>query len=128
METFLPQSPGVAASTASEERLDMDGPTAERRLAERYRLKLPMTYRIWSGHAAQVGRGETCDISSHAVRFTPDRPIVPQSRIELAIDWPAVSVSPLCLAVVGRVVDSTPRGVVVRIRRYAVHRVAMLGR
>ncbi len=67
------------------------------------------------------GSGETCDVSSQSLRFTPDTPLPAKALIELSIDWPATTNQgdPIHLAVFGTILRCNSRGVVVLIGRYS---------
>jgi len=95
----------------------------DRRAGKRYALELPLRFQFSTrGSAIQGGHGITSDLSSCGVRFLADGELPPVGAdIELAIDWPYLlqGVCPLEILVRGKVLQSTPRGVIVAVRSKA---------
>jgi len=95
----------------------MDCITGDRRAAGRYSLQLRLRYRVMEGlRTIWRGTGATSDVSRTAVRFATSRPLPPNSRVQLVIDWPVqfADMYPMELCVVGSVARSDETGTVVR--------------
>jgi hypothetical protein len=90
----------------------------ERRAGRRYPLEMRLRYRLIDGvRTVWKGTGTTTDVSRAGIRFLAERVLPTDSRIELAIDWPARfgGLYPMELVVFGTISRSNVAGVVVQI-------------
>ena len=98
-----------------------DHSNIERRSSTRFRLELPVRYAV-SGcdDVADVGTGQTIDLSSSGLKFTADRVPATGQRIVAYIEWPALldgSVK-LQLVIAGSVVRSHGAEIALEIERH----------
>ncbi len=98
---------------------------AERRTAQRFRIKLPMTVRWTSGSAVGEARTESRDVSSRGVYFFLPKEVTNGSPVEIVLTLPheitlAGPVRVRCLGRVQRTQEEEPgrAGVVAEIERY----------
>jgi len=102
-----------------EEELQGSREWGERRGSKRYKLALQLRYMAVCNEVLRVGYGVTLDISGKSVLFHPDAHLVPDTRVELSVCWPATrSGEPLRLLLYGSVMLSNERGVAALIERY----------
>ena len=81
----------------------------ERRFNRRYKLRLPLHYRVsQKGAEARIGSGMTLDLSTAGVSFRCRRPLPVGAHIEMNIAWPAkyADTHPIDLVITGFVVRS----------------------
>jgi PilZ domain len=98
---------------------------AERRMAQRFRIKLPMTVRWTSGMAVGEAQTESRDVSSQGVYFFLPKQVADGSPVEIILTLPheitlAGPVRVRCLGRVRRIEDDAAgrSGVVAEIHRY----------
>ncbi len=89
----------------------------DRRMSQRYELRLSLHYRIsqkWS--APRSGSGLTIDISASGISFRCRKPLPVGAHIEMMVDWPARygELYPIELQITGFVVRSDPGRTAVR--------------
>src|SRR5689334_13025352 len=87
----------------------------EQRANRRYDLALEFDlFHLWgANHLIWAGAGKTRNWSRNSILISWDKPLEAGSSVELVVRW-----SPsMQLVVVGRVLNSEPRGIVVRILR-----------
>ena len=97
----------------------------ERRTNRRYRLHLPVHYRISErGTSPYTGSGMTCDLSTTGLSFRCRRALPVGAHVELTVDWPAREGDnfPIDLQVTGFIVraDHGKYGVRVNSHRFIV--------
>ena len=87
----------------------------ERRANERYQIEMEFDlFHLWGArHLEWFGSGRTKNWSRNSILIVWDKPIDVGASVELVVRWS----SGVELIVVGRVMISEPRGVVVRILR-----------
>lgn len=97
----------------------------ERRTAQRFRIKLPMTVRWTTGSAIGEARTESKDVSSRGVYFFLPKEVKSGSPVEIVLTLPheitlAGPVRVRCLGRVQRAIeeDEGHTGVVAEIERY----------
>ena len=98
----------------------------ERRTAQRFRIKLPMTVRWTTGSAVGEARTESKDVSSRGVYFFLPKQVRDGSPVEIVLTLPheitlAGPVRVRCLGRVRRAEEDTPEGrsgIVAEIERY----------
>ena len=81
----------------------------ESRFNRRYKIRLPLHYRVsQKGLAARTGSGMTLDLSTAGVSFRCRRPLPVGAHIEMNIAWPAkyADTYPIDLVITGFVVRS----------------------
>jgi hypothetical protein len=94
---------------------------AERRYSSRFPIEREVRYRALNKrNGEKAGDGRTINISSSGVLFTADHSLLPGSRIELSISWPAQlnNRTALKLVVRGRVVRLEQGRAAIEIQRY----------
>jgi PilZ domain len=63
----------------------------ERRVKSRFPIRREVRYKLLEeGATVASGAGETCDLSSGGVSFTPDGALKPGAFVELSISWPVL--------------------------------------
>jgi hypothetical protein len=89
----------------------------ERRLAQRFPLRLECSYRVFNRHGVvTAGNGETLNISATGL-FVSGRDLDHEGlRIEIAVRWPTNLVT---LAVRGRIVRLDDSGAAVQVIRHS---------
>lgn len=98
----------------------------ERRTAQRFQIKLPMTVRWTSGTAVGEAQTESRDVSSRGVYFFLPKQVTSGSPVEIILTLPheitlAGPVRVRCLGRVNRSEDESPMGrsgIVAEIQRY----------
>ena len=61
----------------------------DRRAAQRFPLALDLQFReVGEGPYLARGAGQTVDLSSDAIFFTPSCPLIPGTRLEVSVQWP----------------------------------------
>jgi hypothetical protein len=93
----------------------------DRRSARRYRLEMPLRYRILrQDHSTASGVGLTTDMSSGGMAVASDAELPNGSLFEAWITWPAVSEEAACveLHVAGRVIRSSGRDAAIQMKRH----------
>lgn len=98
----------------------------DRRANRRYRLHLPVHYRISErGTSPYSGSGMTCDMSTTGLSFRCRRPLPVGAHIELTVEWPSRNGEnyPIDLQVTGFIVraDHGKLGVRVNSHRFIVN-------
>lgn len=118
MHDFPPDRPDLWCATGSGEPSPNLG-RSERRATRRYPISSDLYYRIL--HRKKViecGRGRTIDISSTGLLFESNLTLPRGLKIEICIDWPALS-DRLELCAEGRIVRGKKNCTAVRIRKYS---------
>ena len=95
--------------------------SGERRSNRRYRIELPVRYRvIGKDQSIAEGVGTTRDISSGGIALSSETELPAGSVIELWVNWPAVTEDVSCvkLRVAGRVVRSSGVKAAIQIKRH----------
>jgi hypothetical protein len=93
----------------------------EKRSSIRFPLVRDVRFkRLSTRNSAEIGRGQTIDISSKGVYFTSEMSLSVGERLELSINWPAQldQKLPLQLVTLGRVVRSDACRYAMAIERY----------
>jgi hypothetical protein len=111
-----PKKRGVKLLTAPHE-----ATPAEQRRANRYSLKLDLTYVVLiGGKTIDSGAGQTVDCSSAGLRFVAERPIGAGRKLEIAVRWPLTLDSgvPLKLVITGKCVRADNCETAIRIAGY----------
>ncbi len=94
----------------------------DRRRSPRYPIEREIRYVIPSRrkNGGETGTGKTINISSNGILFTTDQPLIPGSRIKLAVDWPVrlENICQLKLVAFGRVVRYESGTAAVEIEQY----------
>lgn len=97
----------------------------ERRLVQRFRIKLPLTVRWTTGSAVGEARTESKDVSSRGVYFFLPKQLTQGSSVEILLTLPheITLAGPVRVRCLGRIkrTDAEPRGkigVVAAIERY----------
>jgi hypothetical protein len=93
----------------------------ERRLSNRLPIMEPVRYKVLGQRKGieQIGSGNTLNMSSRGVLFSTEYLLAEESRIELAIDWPAtLNGVALKLVVSGLVVRSEESRAAMSIEKY----------
>ncbi len=68
----------------------MHRPITERRVNQRYDLRLPLHYRVAQrGLPTITGSGLTLDLSVNGISFRCRKPLPVGAHIEMSVDWPA---------------------------------------
>src|ERR1700730_13865483 len=68
----------------------MHRPITERRVNQRYDLRLPLHYRVAQrGLPTITGSGLTLDLSVNGISFRCRKPLAMGARIEMYVAWPA---------------------------------------
>jgi hypothetical protein len=91
----------------------------ERRSRRRFQIEQDLCYTCLSG-TGQTGVGKVLNISSKGIYFTTESAVQPGTRIELAVNWPAL-LDECCgmkLMIFGSVVRSEPHSAAARIEQY----------
>jgi hypothetical protein len=99
----------------------MDELAGERRSRRRYRLELPVRYRVLKkNHYPGSGVGITRDISSGGIAVASDAELPAGSIIELWVVWPVVAEDVTCveLRIAGRVVRSSHTEAGIQMKRH----------
>lgn len=98
---------------------------AERRLNQRFKIRLPMTVRWTSGSAVGEAKTESANVSSRGVYFVLPKGVKEGSPVEILLTLPheitlAGPVRVRCLGRVARSIDDQPGrvGIVAEIERY----------
>ena len=104
----------------------MDSAPENRRQSRRFKLRLPLRYRLSEkGIEHRWSTGWTSDMSREGLVFKTRRALRVGSHIEIRIDWPAryEDVHPVELQTTGFVVRNEPGRTAVRINshRFLVH-------
>ena len=66
----------------------IDHISGERRLRQRFTLRLPVEYKVLGGAIPLSGCGMTLDLSSSGIAFEVDEDLQPGCKVELAVQWP----------------------------------------
>ena len=93
----------------------------DRRVADRFPIECEVSYQIINRrNADEVGIGKTINMSSNGVLFSTEPYLVPGSRLELSISWPAQLDNKISLKLVarGRVVRSEKKRSAIEIEQY----------
>jgi hypothetical protein len=98
---------------------------AERRSAQRFRIKLPLTVRWTSGSAVGEARTESQDVSSRGIYFSLPKTVQNGSPVEIVLTLPheITMAGPVRVRCLGRVHRNEPQqagysGLVAEIERY----------
>lgn len=97
------------------------GISGERREHRRYDLKLDLRWKVIRRRKVRdIGTGQTGDVSRGGVCFFAGRDIPAGTNVSLSITWPVLldSVTPMLLAVHGKVVRSSEGWVSIKARQY----------
>ena len=93
------------------------GDAAERRLSRRYKIRLPIQFRVSEGRTiSRWRRGRTCDVSTRGIVFRSGQPVPAHAQVEMIVDWPSKrdDLYPITLRAAGHVVRSEGRKIAVR--------------
>jgi hypothetical protein len=98
---------------------------AERRMNQRFKIRLPMTVRWTSGSAVGEAKTESTNVSSRGVFFVLPKGVKPGSPVEILLTLPheITLAGPVRVRCLGRVARSTDDqtgrvGIVAEIERY----------
>lgn len=93
----------------------------ERRKHRRYRISLPLVYKVLNrGRAMSEGCGRTLNISSHGVFFSAQEFLPQGHSVELFIDWPVLQKDLFAsqLVLTGQIVRNVGKDVGVKFVQY----------
>lgn len=92
----------------------------DRRADRRYEFEMPLYFLSKSGWVRSEGSGRTKDLCRKGILFVPDHPPLPDTDLELRIDWPFLlqNICPLQLLVWGRVLRSDRSGTAISMKTY----------
>ena len=97
----------------------VDQISGERRLRQRFGLRLPLQYRVLGLKMPVTGYGTTRDLSSGGIAFETEEELLPGYQVELAVQWPVPLEcgTPLKLVVRGTLLRSEGRAAAIRVQR-----------
>lgn len=111
-----------------ERRVGIGAIPGDRRGARRYDIRLSFRWKLFRRRKLlDSGEGQTLDISSGGMLIETGKPLPVGLQLELSVSWPVLlhNVSPLQLALSGRVVRSEGGQTAIRIARHEFRTVAL---